>query len=267
MSCDQVRELFSDHLDGALSVEVEDRLGRHLGGCPSCREALARYEAGVGALAGTSPEPSPGFGPGLTRRLGSEGLLKRPPGAGAYPWLSIAAALVFLGLGLVVGRATGPGGGGPSAPDWADGCAGTAPAVPALDPRAWRTAAASDEPDLALPTGPHVLHLPRRLTSHGPYVAGASPSPAPEGSTCLPLSTPLGAGLTLSLRPGASGEAVEGDRFVVEVDPRRVLYGRVVWQQDGLTWSLEGRAETGELLDVAREIRARARVERGGRRM
>ena len=70
-----------------------------------------------------------------------------------------------------------------------------------------------------------------------------------------------------SVRPGAEGEEIEGDRFLVERDPHRVLYGRVLWEQDGLVWALEGRAEAVELLDVAREIGARARVDRDGRRM
>jgi anti-sigma factor RsiW len=272
MSCNEIRELFSDHVDGAISTEAEDRLGEHLGACRTCREELGRYEAGLDGLAGTSPEPPPDLGERTARRLGSEGLLEGRRGDALGTWWSVAAALVFLGVGLAVGRATIPeeDGAGPEvgwAPSgWESACAAV-PRVPILDPGAWRALDGAEGPDLVLPSGPHVLHLPRRLTSHGPYDAGTVSLVEQEGSTCLPLRTPFGTGLILSLRPGAEGEKIEADRFVVELDPQRVLYGRVLWEQDGLVWALEGRAETAELLDVAREIGARARVDRDGRRM
>lgn len=272
MSCEEIRELFSDHLDGVLSPEAEGRLGGHVGTCRACREELARYEASLGALTGTGPEPPSDLGPRVARRVAAESLLTGPWGRGVRAWWSLAAALVFLGVGLTVGRATVPPEDdarrqpGPSAPGW-DACAGAPAGVPALDPRDWRARTGADEPDLTLTAGSHQLVLPRRLVSHGPYEAGARPVVESEETTCLPLRTPFGTGLTLSLRPGVDGERIEADRFVVELDPHRVLYGRVVWQQDGLVWSLEGRAETAELLDVAREIVARARVERPGDRM
>jgi anti-sigma factor RsiW len=272
MSCEEIRELFSGHLDGDLSPEAEDRLGAHLGTCRACREELASYETGLGALAGTGPEPPSDLGPRVVRRLAAEGLLTGPRKRGTRAWGSLAAALVFLGVGLIVGRANpsreddarrGPG---PSVPGW-DACAGAPAAVAALDPRDWRALAGAGEPDLTLTAGPHDLLLPRRLLSHGPYDAGAHPAVESGGTTCLPLRTPFGTGLTLGVRPGANGDRGEADRFVVGRDPHRVLYGRVVWQQDGLVWSLEGRAESAELLDVAREIVARARVERHGDQM
>ena len=62
MSCEEMRSLFSDHFDGALPLDAEDRLGHHLEVCAACREELARYEAGLETLTGLSPEPPPDFG-------------------------------------------------------------------------------------------------------------------------------------------------------------------------------------------------------------
>ena len=144
MSCDEMRELFSDHLDGALPPEAEDRLGRHVEECAGCREALARYEMGVGALAGCAPEPLLGLRERLTRRLESEGLLSQPSGTGARSWLPMAAALVIFAVGLTVGRSMTlrdddeARGSHVSPIAWADACTGAPLTLPPLDPRAWR---------------------------------------------------------------------------------------------------------------------------------
>lgn len=271
MSCDEMRELFSDHLDGALPPEAEDHLGRHVEECAGCREALARYEMGVGALAGCSPEPLLDLRERLTRRLGSEGLLSQPSGAGARSWLPMAAVLAMFAIGLTVGRSMTlrdddeARGSHVSPIAWADACTGAPLTLPPLDPRAWRTLSDSGGPDRVVLAGAYTIQLPRRITSHGPYDPDPSASVVQEGSTCLPLHAPLGARLALSVAPAVTGRPEGAGTFVVEIDPRRVLYARILWHQHGLTWSLEGRAEATELLDVAREIAGRTRVERAER--
>jgi hypothetical protein len=59
----------------------------------------------------------------------------------------------------------------------------------------------------------------------------------------------------------AGARTADAGTFLVELDPQRVFYARVLWHKEGLAWSLEGRADASELLDVAREISARARVD------
>jgi anti-sigma factor RsiW len=270
MSCKEIRELFSDHLDGALSLEDEDRFGRHLEVCPGCREELDRYEVALGALVGRHPEPPPGLGERTARRLASEGLLARPSG-GFRSWPSFAAALAVLAIGLALGRWTAPGAHERPWPEpglatqaWADACAGAPPSVPPLDPRALRALPLAEGPDNVVRAGSHVLHLPRRLTSHGPFEPDPSGPREREGQTCLPLSAPFGTRLALSVTPALGGSTDGAGTFVVEVDPTRVLYARVLWSRDGLRWSLEGRAAATELLDIAREIAAGTRVERAG---
>jgi anti-sigma factor RsiW len=266
MSCDEIRELFSDHLDGALSVEDEDRFGRHVGECTGCREALARYETGVGTLAGSSPEPPSGLGEGLTRRLESEGLL-RPSAAGARWWLPMAAALATVAIGLIVGRSMAvrdddARGSRVSPLPWADACTRAPLTLPPLDPRVWRALPDPGEPERVVLAGHYTIRLPRRLVSHGPYDPDAFASVAQEGSTCLPLHAPPRRRLALSVAPAPTGSGESAETFAVEIDPQRVLYARVIWERHGLIWSLEGRAEATDLLDVAREIAGRARVER-----
>jgi hypothetical protein len=45
--CDEVRELFSDHMDRTQGPAQEDQLGGHLVECASCREALREYESAL----------------------------------------------------------------------------------------------------------------------------------------------------------------------------------------------------------------------------
>jgi hypothetical protein len=269
MNCVETRELFSDHVDGGLSPEAEDRLGAHVGACPACRDELSRYEAGLGVLAGRSPEPPPRLGERLARRLENEGLLRGPRrGGGLSRWRSLAATLAVLACGLVVGRLTATPGGSPShreaalpAQAWGATCADLPETVPPLDPLVWRTAVRPAGEGLSLTAGDLVLRVPRRLASHGPYETAGTVER--DGSACLRLRAPLGSELALSLQPGSHGE---DGIFLVEIDSRRVFYGRVLWRQQGLEWSLEGRADATELLDLAREIAAGARVEKAGDR-
>jgi mycothiol system anti-sigma-R factor len=43
-TCRQVFELLSDFVDGELTVEERESLGRHLDACPPCEEFLKTFE-------------------------------------------------------------------------------------------------------------------------------------------------------------------------------------------------------------------------------
>ncbi|MBQ2202838.1 MAG: zf-HC2 domain-containing protein, partial [Oscillospiraceae bacterium] len=54
MNCEQIYELLSARLDGALSAEDEARVQAHLDACPDCRrlyEAMASIEKKTAELA------------------------------------------------------------------------------------------------------------------------------------------------------------------------------------------------------------------------
>jgi len=272
MSCDEIRELFSDHLDGALPREAEDRLGRHLEECARCRAALARYASAVAGLGGAAPEAPAGLGATLARRLESERLLGPGRLSGGRVRLAAAAAvLAAFAVGLLAGRfSVSPGDRAGdedlTAMAWADGCSEDRVAVPSLDPRTWRTLPDVGGPDRVLEAGAYSIWLPARILSHGPYDPDVSAAVERAGSTCLPLGAPLGSRLALTVAPASTPETGEAGRFLVEIDPQRVLYARVLWHQEGLTWSLEGRAEATALLDVAREIARSTRIETTSKR-
>ena len=54
LACQQVVELATDYLEGALSRAERARFERHLAGCPHCTEYLAQMRATI-ALTGTVP--------------------------------------------------------------------------------------------------------------------------------------------------------------------------------------------------------------------
>jgi hypothetical protein len=266
MSCEEIRELFSDHVDGALPAEMEEALADHIGACHDCRRELARYEECLGGLAGLHPAPAGDLGERVARDLVARGLLSSR--AGVRAWLPVAAALAVFAVGLVAGRSSVHRRGGdeasPIAPAtrWANACVAEPLDPLPLDPRVLRATPRADAPPHLVSAGPYALSLPGWLTSHGPYRPDTSASIESGGSTCLPLREPFGTRLALTLVPTEGADAERALRFIVEVDPHRVLYARVLWRQAGLTWSLEGRAETTELLDVAHEIAARVEVQR-----
>jgi len=50
MTCRELVELLSDHLDGALPAPARERVDAHLQTCPECTAYLAQLRATIGAL-------------------------------------------------------------------------------------------------------------------------------------------------------------------------------------------------------------------------
>ena len=66
MTCDAIRELFSDLLDGELSAADRTRIENHCAGCRECRALLALMGESRAALASF---PEVGIDPGLLAEL------------------------------------------------------------------------------------------------------------------------------------------------------------------------------------------------------
>jgi len=75
MTCDAIRELFSDLLEGALSSADRARVENHCAGCPDCRELLALMGESRTALASF---PEVGIDPGLLAELYAVPEAKKP---------------------------------------------------------------------------------------------------------------------------------------------------------------------------------------------
>jgi hypothetical protein len=254
MSCEPIRSLFSDHLDGALSTADEDRLGAHLAECAACRAALARFETHLQALSGAAPLPPPDLRARTLAAARRERLLRR---RGLLLPLAAAASVAVFAGGYGVGRRQGPPGPATfTAMELPSAC--SPERVPRLDRQALRVAR-QGPPERRLAAAGRSLRLPASLLSHGPY--DTQPAQVLGAGACLPLTAAYGDALVLVVMP-APARAPVGE-FVVEPDPRRVLYTRVRWTQSGVAFSLEGRAEARELLELAQEIAGRAGVDAG----
>jgi len=260
MNCEEARELFSDHLEDALEPSLEDELDRHLATCSACREALRDYQAPLEALADAAPEPPADLPDRIARLLPAEPSPWRIRIGWFHP-LPLAAALALLLIGYGLGGGPGPSvRPAPPEPVPLSGCADELVHRGFLDPSALRISSAG-EPEPVLTTGGRRVILPASLRSHGPYDPRVEQALHRPRAACLPLTAPYGDVLVLSLsRPGEAG--LREGAFRVEPDPRRVLYTRIHWLQEGLVWTLEGRAAPPELLDLATEIATGSRVER-----
>lgn len=105
MNCEQIYELLSARLDGALSPEDEARLLAHLDACPDCRrlyEAMASIEEKTAELAVPAPE---GLKRGVMYRIRQEsGKQKKKRGywgAGTGFGLIAAVLVLLVGTGVI----------------------------------------------------------------------------------------------------------------------------------------------------------------------
>ena len=105
MNCEQIYELLSARLDGALSPEDEARLQAHLDACPDCRrlyEAMASIEKKTAELAVPAPE---GLKRGVMYRIRQEsGKQKKKRGywgAGTGFGLIAAVLVLLVGTGVI----------------------------------------------------------------------------------------------------------------------------------------------------------------------
>jgi hypothetical protein len=105
LNCEQIYELLSARLDGALSAEDEARVQAHLDACPDCRrlyEAMASIEEKTAELAVPAPE---GLKRGVMYRIRQEsGKQKKKRGywgAGTGFGLIAAVLVLLVGTGVI----------------------------------------------------------------------------------------------------------------------------------------------------------------------
>ena len=269
MRCEEAPSLFSDHVDATLPADTEEALGAHVAACAACRQALLRYEQGLSALAGASPEPPGALVERIGRAAVARGLVSTPARRGVRWLLPVAASLACFALGVAVARRGSRATEDPrpwpprfSHSGVALACASASDPQPWGDLDAFRGLPPTTSAVIALETPGYRLRLPRWLTSRGPYDALASAAARADTALCVPLRAAYGERLALSVVPAPVSAASAEEDFVIESDPARVLYGRITWIRTGLIWSLEGRADSTELLALARELASRAAVER-----
>ncbi len=264
LTCARARAQFSDHLDGTLGPEQEDRLGAHLVRCDSCRAALCEYEATLGALSGASPLPPASLEARIRAASRRHGLLRARWRPSLRALLPLAASLAIFLLGVGLGQRRTPAG---ATGDvlWTQAMA--PPACQAdleryarLDLGALRAPRLGAGERALTVAGRERVRLPASLTSRGPYGLEHELSGLSGGTTCTPLSAAYGDVLLLSTVPLPRSLRPSPASFSVEADPGRVLYHRVRWVRAGTVFVLEGRAESEELLDLAQEIAAKTRT-------
>ena len=106
MTCQEVREAFTDVYDGTLSGDPLANLNAHLRECPICRQEWAAFRRTLGALGEVrNEEPPPGFAARVTARIEAPRWWQRVATALVFPLrvkLPVhAAALVVIGaMGL-----------------------------------------------------------------------------------------------------------------------------------------------------------------------
>lgn len=108
MSCSEFEPMIADRLFGEPDAASREALDRHLARCEDCRRTLAGMQAALGvASMRTRPEPDAATWASFDARLGERLRDERVPQRTRVLWLRArpwAAAVAFLGLGLVLGR-------------------------------------------------------------------------------------------------------------------------------------------------------------------
>lgn len=112
MTSGHVSELLSSYIDGRVSVEERERIGRHLETCAACRGDLAALQGVVGLLHSVPPVTAPEELRAVIRaRVEHAGI---PPAHGrlgprlAATWRPIAAAVAVVVIGVFAVNLLGP---------------------------------------------------------------------------------------------------------------------------------------------------------------
>jgi anti-sigma factor RsiW len=256
-SCAEVRELFSDHVDGLMSETGRETLRRHVAECAACAGTLARYEETLRALRGLTPAASDALHDRVRRAATREGLLTdRVHGRGAWALAVAAALLAALAYAVHQRSRPEPGPSGSSVVA-ASTCAESLWGAWMVDADALRRPTPAHVPEAPLSAQGRSFLIPAALVSHGPYAADLTAAIRSDDAVCVPLIAPYGDVLVLSLARTAAGPP---SGFRVVTDPRHVFYSGVVWRHGGLDWKIEGRAPAAELLSLAGEIEAGTQV-------
>lgn len=59
LTCQQLVELVTDYLEGALADAARADFTAHLAGCPACAEYVGQFRRTIGALGGLAEAPAP----------------------------------------------------------------------------------------------------------------------------------------------------------------------------------------------------------------
>jgi predicted anti-sigma-YlaC factor YlaD len=152
MNCSEFRNLFSDHVDGALSAANAARCRAHLAVCTECRRLEVAYRTGVRALRRLDPpSPTRDLSVRILHRARREPRIATLTGAAGLAGALLLASLVAVLVQDMQGPPTA------DAPDItvADTGAGTSqPAAGGLD---LVTVELHDTPPYGLPVTPYVV--------------------------------------------------------------------------------------------------------------
>jgi hypothetical protein len=253
MTCDAIRSLFSEHVDGMLDAQDEDHFGAHLAGCPACRQALTRYEEPLAAIGSLAPELPQELRTRVSAAARRQGLVhRRLP----LRWLLPAAAALVVAIGglLLAGRR--------ARETEAPACSTSLAHLARIEERALYAPLAPAEGQESVSLLARTIVVPEVLRASGPYRAATRNASRCGETWRLPLLSPYGDVLELRIAPAPRAAAAQAGGYQVVLDSRRVFYARVQWNEGGLRWSLEGRAPADELLRLAQELHGRARATR-----
>jgi hypothetical protein len=112
MTSVHVSELLSPYIDGRVSAEEQERIGRHLETCGACRDDLAALHGVVGLLRSVPPVTAPQeLRAAIRSRVEHAGVPSASGGLGprlAAAWRPIAAAVAVVVIGVFAANLLGP---------------------------------------------------------------------------------------------------------------------------------------------------------------
>lgn len=112
MTSDHVSELLSPYVDGRVSAEERERIGRHLETCAACRGDLAALQGVVGLLRSVPPVTAPEeLRAAIRSRVEHAGVPSAHGGLGprlAATWRPMAAAVAVVVIGVFAANLLGP---------------------------------------------------------------------------------------------------------------------------------------------------------------
>lgn len=268
MNCRRFHELM-DRLDTASDPARLDALlaapewRQHLSTCDSCRQAVAeviRPLADMGSL--EPPEPPADLKNRILRQMRGE----RSVLSGLRPVITtLTICLIFLAgywfRGTVDPDASTAVSGNPNtletymfeigSPDRLNTC--LSETVWPIDPAALYRKTPVQKTTHALQlAGAADIQLPTHLVAHGPYRLNSEQIRVDGTDACIPFIAPMGDAVMLQVSRTETTGKVPG--YVIQKDPRKVMYYTIVWEQGGWMCRIAGRVPAEYLLDLAREL-------------